>query len=169
MITFHKLKEKLDNGSLFTSNENEFYIPDANGLYFVYKPDDFTINISAESDAICEYKKNGETINLIYPIKKLSNKLDKIYEIEDLDQRKILYIGKAERDDGLRGRVYEFVRYAYGLCNNHRGGRALWQIENNKALLFDYMICHNPEQVEKNLLCDFKEKYKTYPFANWRK
>lgn len=156
MKTFAELKKELDRKGLEE-------IPNKNGYYIVYKPEGFEIKIKESTDAIFSYIKNGKMKYLIYPKEKLINKLNRVQNTE------ILYIGRAEREKGgLRGRITEFVKYGYGLCNNHRGGRAIWQIENNKALLLDYIVFEKAESKEKELLIDFKKKYSQYPFANWR-
>ncbi len=159
--TFSELKEKLDNGGLSC-------VPDKNGYYIIYLPENFEIKLKSDTDAIRSYTKNGKKIDLVYPVEKLINKLKVVQSIQNEEDRKILYIGKAEREGGLRQRITEFVRYSYGLCENHRGGRALWQIENNKSLLLDFTVWENSEKEEKRLLKNFKLRYYTYPFANWR-
>lgn len=157
MKSFADLKIEFDaRGSINSISNN-------NGCYIVYTPENFEVIIKRTTDAVSSYIKNGVTKNLIYPELKLNTKLNSIHN------RTILYIGKAERGDGgLRKRITEFVRYGYGLCNNHRGGRAIWQIENNKALLLDYFECENAEIQEKQMLKEFKAKHGSYPFANWR-
>lgn len=159
--TFSELKKELDNDGLSS-------IPDINGYYTVFLPEAFEIRLKGDTEAINSYIKKGEKICLVYPLEKLINKLETVRRIQDKKDRKILYIGKAEGKRGLQQRITEFVRYSYGLCENHRGGRALWQIENNKSLLLDFTICENAEKEEKRLLQNFKLRYHTYPFANWR-
>jgi hypothetical protein len=81
----------------------------------------------------------------------------------------LLYIGKAKKSSGrgLRKRITEFVKYGYSMVNNHRGGRAIWQLDNNKELLIKVIECDNPKIVERNELIKYKEIYGEYPFANW--
>jgi hypothetical protein len=52
--------------------------------------------------------------------------------------------------------------------DNHRGGRAIWQIENNKDLLIGYFLCNSPESKEKELLKIYKGQYGVLPLANWK-
>lgn len=58
-------------------------------------------------------------------------------------------------------------RYGYKEAENHRGGRAIWQIENSEELLLGYRSCENPEAKEREMLKEYYEKYGTFPVANW--
>lgn len=159
--TFSEIKEKLNNGGLSK-------IPDKNGYYIVYKPKNFEIILNPETDAVGSYVKQGETINLVYPMEILQTKLEAVNSIQDKEFKDILYIGKAEGKNGLRQRITQFVAYGYRDGNNHRGGRAIWQIENNKSLLLDYFVCENAEAKEREFLIEFEQKFHIYPFANWQ-
>lgn len=79
-----------------------------------------------------------------------------------------MYIGKAggERNK-LRQRVRQYIRYDFGEVENHRGGRAIWQIDNSKELLLGYCACENSEAKERELLEQYYKKYKTLPVVNW--
>ncbi len=160
--TFVDLKQKLDSGDGLKK------IPDSNGYYIVYMPEDFEIKLKSKTDAIESYVKKGKTTDLVYPLDVLKSKLEAIQSIPDEEYRNILYIGKAEGENGLRQRITQFVAYGFKTGNNHRGGRALWQIENNKSLLLDYFVCDNAEAWERDFLQNFEQKYHTYPFANWQ-
>lgn len=82
--------------------------------------------------------------------------------------QKVLYIGKAGGErNRLRQRIKQYVRYGYHEVKNHRGGRAIWQVNNNKQLLLGYFLCDNPKIKERELLLEFHNKSGTYPVANW--
>jgi len=159
--TFSEMKERLNSGGLSK-------IPNKNGYYIVYKPENFEIILTPETDAVESYVKQGETINLVYPLDMLQAKLEAVKSIQAKDFKDILYIGKASGKNGLRQRITQFVAYGYSDGNNHRGGRAIWQIESNKSLLLDYFVCENAEAKEREFLVAFEQKYHTYPFANWQ-
>ena len=159
--TFSELGGKLNSGGLSK-------IPDKNGYYIVYLPEHFEIRLKPQTDAVESYVRKGETINLIYPLEILNAKLEAIRSIQDQEYKGILYIGKADGKNGLRQRITQFVAYGYKDGNNHRGGRAIWQIENNKSLLLDYFVCENAAAKEREMLLAFELKYHTYPFANWQ-
>ena len=53
--------------------------------------------------------------------------------------------------------------------NNHRGGRAIFQVKGYENLICRWCVCENCEDKERLLLENFKRKYGTYPIANWRK
>ena len=139
------------------------------GIYIAELVDNKKIEILNTTTAITEYIKNGKTKNLIYSKSKLLNKLS-------LCDKGILYVGKAEaKDGGLNTRISQLIDYAYGKCDNHRGGRALWQIKDWENILNLYWCeVENAEKVEKHLLKlhsiehPNKKKGLSYPFANWR-
>ncbi len=160
-MAFYELHGRLNNGGLVR-------IPDGNGYYTVYWPEGFELRLRARTDAVESYVRRGETVNLVYPLEVLEAKLEAVRGIEDKAYRDILYIGKADGKNGLRQRITQFVAYGYKEGNNHRGGRALWQIVNNKSLLLDYVICEDAEAKERELLVDYEQKCHTLPFANWQ-
>ena len=81
----------------------------------------------------------------------------------------ILYIGKANGEKGLFQRLRQYMRYGFDAGNNHRGGRAIFQVEGYENLICRWCVCENCEDKERLLLENFKRKYGTYPIANWRK
>lgn len=134
-------------------------IPDKKGIYIIIKPGNIDIIFSVDTTAIKEYKGK----NLLYDLKELKDK----YGNSD---KKILYIGKAGGEiNKLRGRIRQLIKYGYREADNHRGGRAIWQIENNKELLIGYSVCDNPREKEKELLQEYFKKNRTLPLANWSK
>lgn len=111
-----------------------------------------------ETTVITEYKEKS----MLYNIDELLPKF------EQSDKEK-LYIGKAGgKVNKLKQRIKQFVKYGYGLINNHRGGRAIWQIENNKKLLLGFVECNNPAKKEKELLSEYHQKHGVLPIANRR-
>lgn len=81
----------------------------------------------------------------------------------------ILYIGKASGRRGLRQRLGQYLRYGFDSGKNHRGGRAIFQIEGFENLICEYEVCPNCEEVERQQLCEFQKTYGVFPVANWRK
>lgn len=151
-VTFEDLiQEYCDTGHLDS-------IPDFEGVYVVYLPDKFSITIKQDSDALKSPRKP-------YDIERLKSKLEIITQ-DGLIDNNVVYIGKA---DDLRKRTRQFIRFGMGLGSNHAGGRALWQIENNKKLLFEYTICPGSRVRENEMLLDFKSRHGDYPLANFRK
>ena len=132
-------------------------IPNEKGIYMVIVPDGFNVIFTEYTTAISEYK--GQ--NLIYPTEVLSSKFNN-------SDQKILYIGKAGGNTNkLRQRISQFVRYGYQRASNHRGGRAIWQIKDNKHLLIGYFVFAAPENKERELLQEYANKYGVLPVANW--
>ncbi|MBS4032635.1 MAG: hypothetical protein KGZ63_14635 [Clostridiales bacterium] len=133
-------------------------IPNKNGLYIVKKPKGMKIVISPNTTAIAEYKGSSMLYNEDILLSK--------YQQSD---REILYIGKAGGNrNKLKQRIRQFVKYGYCLVDNHRGGRAIWQIENNKTLLLGFVECDNPEKKENDLLTKYLLNYGVLPLANWK-
>ena len=152
----------VENIKIYTISEiknNYDKIPNNNGVYFIVNlvestPIQFT-------DDIGNIKTEYQGKSLLY------NESDLIRKYNNGDKT-ILYIGKAEREDGLRKRLQEYIDYGYGKNASHRGGRAIWQIKNNKQLGLCWIEVDNSEKIEKQLLTKYKQKYKTFPVANWR-
>lgn len=137
-------------------NERGFtHILDAKGVYVIIKPENMKINFLPDTTAITGY--NGS--NMLYDINTLEDKFEK-------SDKKILYIGKAGGRNKLRKRIKQLIQYGYKEVNNHRGGRAIWQIENNRDLLLGYFVCSNPENMEKELLKEYFNKNGVLPVAN---
>jgi hypothetical protein len=148
--------EDLKNGGLAN-------IPNEEGIYVVMAPDDFEITFSDGTSAITSY--NGK--NMLYTGQTLREKFERS------DQR-ILYIGQASGEDNkLKDRIEQLIKYGYNQsgfnANNHRGGRAIWQINNNRKLQLGYLAIDCAQSKEKMWLVKYKKTYSTYPVANWRK
>lgn len=138
-------------------NEGCSMVPKEKGIYIIIAPDAFKIKFLDKTTAMQHHRGKS----LLYPVEDLKEKFYKT----DL---KTLYIGKAggERNK-LRQRIKQYVRYGYDEVENHRGGRAIWQIDNNKELLLGYYACENPEVEERRMLTEFYKEYGTFPVANW--
>lgn len=129
------------------------------GIYIIKKSKEMKIEFSLDTTAIKKYSNKS----MIYDIDVLEKKFDK-------SDKEILYIGKSGgKKNKLKQRISQYVRYGYGEVNNHRGGRAIWQIADSKSLLLGFIECDNPEKIEKELLEEYKSKYNVLPIANWRK
>ena len=98
----------------------------------------------------------------IYPVEVLSHKY------EGCKDQEVLYIGKANGRRGLRQRLKQYMNYGWAHATNHKGGRAIWQIEVAGLLLLTFEECEDAEAREKQLLADYKSKNESYPLANWR-
>ena len=134
-----------------------YSIPKKEGTYKVIMPDNFCMNIRSFSDALKSPRKP-------YEVKDLVKKWNDIISYDESDNN-VLYIGKA---DDLQTRTRQFVRFAIGEANNHSGGRALWQLENNRSLLFEYIVEPNAETHEHQMIEDFMSRHGgTRPFANF--
>jgi len=126
-------------------------IPRENGLYFVETSD----------GELCFVPDAAEPGIPAYPVAELQQK----WEAGD---HRCLYIGKAKRRGGLRKRLWEYIRYGYGLGKNHRGGRAIWQVRDFEALTIRWEPVEDAEQMEHDLLRAYKNAYGCYPVANRR-
>ena len=60
------------------------------------------------------------------------------------------------------------MNYGWNNATNHKGGRAIWQIEDAGLLLLAYEECEDARAREKQLLADYKAENGSYPLANWR-
>lgn len=170
--SFKELKEEIDTYGEIISIKNE------EGIYRIIIPDDFIINIMDHTDGRFDYKDdkpNNPSNKNVYLPEKLIEKRDTILKINPLE--KIVYIGKADKgknkDRGLKTRIFEYMLWGYNVKREkgffvHSGGKAIWQIENNKDLIVTYEYISNPRLVERNELIEFKKKYGEYPLANWR-
>ncbi|MCC3868649.1 hypothetical protein [Terrisporobacter mayombei] len=141
-------------------------IPTRGGVYIVKVPENFTVEITNNTTGIKEHKGK----NLLYNKEYLEEKYNKVVD------KDILYYGKAT---SLRNRITSLVKYAYGKCKNHRGGKALWQIKNSTKLIIEYYIFddlndevknnNKPRDEEKRLIMEYKNKNNNErPFANFK-
>lgn len=128
-------------------------VPEVSGIYRVLRPEGMTIRFTEHM-----YNRSAK----LYPAEKLSRKY-----MNCADQE-ILYIGKADGRKGLRQRIKQYIDYGWNHAANHKGGRAIWQIEDAGLLLLAYEECEDAEAQEKQLLADYKAKNGSYPLANWK-
>lgn len=128
-------------------------IPEIPGVYWVLRPEEMTIRFTEHT-----YNHSAK----LYPVEVLSHKYEKCKDQE------ILYIGKADGKKGLRQRLKQYMNYGWGHATNHKGGRAIWQIEDAGLLLLAFEECEDARAREKQLLADYKAKNESYPLANWR-
>jgi hypothetical protein len=78
----------------------------------------------------------------------------------------IVYLGKADPADGIRGRLGAFSRKA----QNHGGGRAIWQLSDAESLLAAWLPTPGSlgAVVETAYLRAFVDAHGRFPYANWR-
>lgn len=129
-------------------------VPEVSGVYRVLRPEGMTIRFTEHM-----YNRSAK----LYSAEKLSRKY------MDCSDQEILYIGKANGRKGLRQRIKQYIDYGWNHAANHKGGRAVWQIEDAGLLLLAYEECEDAEAQEKQLLADYKAKNGSYPLANWRR
>lgn len=128
-------------------------IPNVSGIYRILVPQGMNIQFLNSAD-------NHSAA--FYPVEELAQKY------MNCQDKGILYIGKANGKHGLRQRIRQYIKYGWNEATNHKGGRAIWQIENFGLLLLEYEPCIDCETQEHFLLNRYRQENKTYPLANWR-
>ena len=83
----------------------------------------------------------------------------------------VVYIGKAGGTSSgsmLRARIKAYMNYGMGHPVGHQGGRYIWQLADNKALVICWRGISNgdPRLVESQMLTDFAARFGKLPFAN---
>lgn len=81
----------------------------------------------------------------------------------------VLYFGKAQCKQGIFERLNKYRRFGDGKSSGHRGGRAIWQLEDAQDLKVCWVVTQDRDpQVEESRLIDaFKERHGGLrPFAN---
>jgi hypothetical protein len=124
-------------------------VPTGRGVYVILR----------ESSADPSFKAtNPVTRRPAYALQRLENKW--------LRGEHVVYTGKADAADGLRGRLRAFSAQS----GSHSGGRALWQLQDAHLLNVAWMATASElgEAVERRFLHDFRLTTGRYPFANWR-
>lgn len=114
------------------------------------------------------YMKKGIKIDLDYK----KGYLIKVWN--ELSNHHIIYIGKANGKEGLKKRINDYIRFGKktqekieknGIC--HRGGRAIWQLDDYKELKIYWKESDSPRTEEKELIANFKKQNNgNRPFAN---
>jgi len=155
---FQRLKLLSPTASPATTLQNLYRcrcesIPEEPGVYWVLAPKGMPIRFTEQV-----YNRSA----LPYPVEILAQKY------MDLADKEILYIGKADGKKGLRQRLRQYMDHGWKNASNHKGGRAVWQIEDAGSLLLAYEVCENAGVREKQLLAEYKAKNGNYPLANWR-
>lgn len=135
-------------------------IPNASGIYWVIMPETFVMNYMKETDGP-KFGKKG---------RKMAYEINELYKWGEHYREKgtgdyILYIGKAKN---LQNRIRQYYEFGYNdeKHHAHEGGRAIWQLENNKELLIKFQECNDEERTETELLDKYILKYGVLPFAN---
>jgi len=96
--------------------------------------------------------------------------IEKLLEKWACSSHKIMYIGRANYDDGnikskdctvtIQKRVREYMHFGNAKQSPHRGGKYIWQMADSGELDVWYKVCNFPQTLEGELI----EKY--HPFAN---
>lgn len=128
-------------------------IPDAPGVYWVLAPEGLPIQFEPAA------------LNRSAPLYPVDLLMQKYAACKD---KRILYIGKASGKKGLRQRLRQYMKYGWNKAVNHKGGRAIWQIQNAGMLLLTYEPCPDCVEREHQLLRDYRAVNGCYPLANWR-
>ena len=134
----------------------------SSGVYCVLRPEASKVLLTETSTAFWYQGKNPA-----YPTMKLQRR----WELPT----PVLYFGKAGGIDGgtsLWERLDLYRRYGAGENVAHRGGRALWQVQDaGKQLLVGWATTPglDPECVEEHLLELFENTFGTLPMANQRR
>ncbi len=83
---------------------------------------------------------------------------------------RIIYVGKAGGQKGLRQRLQQYMKFGCGVSVGHWGGRYIWQLKAHNDLLVRWKeIDADPDQAETELIQAFKYEHNKRPFANLRK
>lgn len=97
----------------------------------------------------------------------LANPAHKPYSIDVLakkyaasNNKQVLYVGKAKN---LRTRIKQYMNYAQCKGKTHKGGRAVFQVEDFTQLYIEVIECENAQR-EESLMID-----KLLPMANMRR
>lgn len=88
-----------------------------------------------------------------------------------IDGASVLYVGKAGGKRGLCQRLRQLVQFGLGKPVGHRGGRLIWHLKDNPALLVRWLESadQDPDRVETTLIRAFKGVHGRRPFANLKK
>ncbi len=170
---FEKIFNTCKRYSIKELYRNYDIIPKESGIYLVECPKNFKVVFS-------DYPTRKIKINKYYYAAELNDKYNRTLN------NKILNIAKADmriKGGALNRRIKELIRFGYGEANNHRGGKAIWQIRNNEQLVVCWetldeinrkwdKIFDTAKDAENALINYFYNKYNEYPLANmeeWRK
>ena len=132
-------------------NKKYDYIPKKSGVYRVLNMD----NIPIEFLSCSANPKDTSS----YPTAMLQAKYDMT------KSSRLLYVGKGIN---LHKRIKQYIEYGLNLVDNHKGGRAIFQIKDYKNLYIEILLCDRCECVEKNMLIGYKDHYKELHVANMK-
>lgn len=131
-------------------NNNYASLPKkTSGIYMVTVPNEFVVRFTRE----------------------VENKSHPIYCVEELIEKfnqgdkKTLYIGKAK---DLQKRIKQYISYGLNKGKVHKGGRAIFQIEDYKQLEIELIYTNDYVLEEKKLQKQYLIDNKVLPLANWR-
>ena len=90
-----------------------------------------------------------------------------------VDNTTVIYIGQTGGGSSgatLIDRLQQLIQFGQGLPVGHWGGRYMWQLEDNRGHVVCWKILkdRDPQNIKKDLLKDFRNKYGKLPFANLR-
>ena len=174
-VGINKLKDKeikVEKISNFLNKSASNIPEDGSGVYFIVSLESIENNIKSDFSEFI--KNNVNEIELKkYNKNKLEIKYDKVLNNKKNNHKEVLYIGKAEGNNNLRGRINQYM----SLQKNHSGGRAIWQIEGIENFYICWIKTNNASNIETTLIQAYsdlikknpKDKDNYYPFANWRK
>lgn len=129
-------------------------IPDFSGVYMVLRVSDVAPKFLATGSG---GRFKGKDPNV--PVEEL--------KANWVEETPVLYIGKAT---SLRKRISQYLRFGQGKPVGHWGGRYIWQLADATQLLFCWMpVDGNADAVETDMICSFRERYGSRPFANLTK
>lgn len=85
----------------------------------------------------------------------------------------VIYIGRAggsESGATLKSRIIQYIEFGKGREIGHWGGRYIWQLKDSDQLLVAWKeIPEAPEEVETELIDQFRMEHGKRPFANLKK
>ena len=135
-------------------NECGKNVPETHGIYKIILP--------AEMELRFVERIEGHPAADTYDVETLTDKY------KQSGYSKLLYVGKAGGRRGLRQRIRQYLLYGFGGGNDHRGGRAIFQIEGFRELVCEWEEIEDCKAAEHRLLEAFNAKYSVYPVANWQ-
>lgn len=129
-------------------------------MYVVYR-ESLSPPVFTPECPVPEYKSR----RLAYPVEVLSRRW--------VPGAHVINIGKAAvgtNGRGLRTRLSEYSAFGRGEPVPHRGGRSVWQLGDANDLLVAWLPtpADDPEDIEGELIRDFRLNYGKAPFANIR-
>jgi hypothetical protein len=133
-------------------------IPDSKGVYLVITPiPNRPMFWSVGVGGFLKGKNPNVTIDVL--------------KKEWVNNAQVIYIGKAggrASNATLKKRLKQYLRFGQGKKVGHYGGRYIWQLKNYADLIFCWQITNDqyPEDVEQNLIDDFRRQFNARPFAN---